>query len=108
MPEASAPILQPEAPRRRYIPEWVWNVIQGILTTAVVGAYVMFYSMHDDIQANKRDVEQLQKDVAALEGKVEASSDEDKEILTSLAAIKAELPHIKKGVDDLGAMLRSR
>jgi hypothetical protein len=89
-----------------YMPGWVFKAMQGLILTAVVGGYGMFYSMHDDIVSLKHKVETMEADVAKIEGKLDEREDAAGEIRESLAVIKAELPFIKQGINDLKGLLR--
>tara|TARA_Y100000034_G_scaffold136262_2_gene211867 strand:+ start:1453 stop:1758 length:306 start_codon:yes stop_codon:yes gene_type:complete len=91
-----------------HIPEWIWKALQSSLLAAVVGGYGMFYSMHSTQTELKLKVEALQTDVIKLETDLQAQDDDRGEIRESLAAIKAELPFIKRGIEDLGSLLRKR
>ena len=111
-PSAEAPIPQPAVPAPKsggvYIPEWVWKALQSLLLAAVIGGYGMFYTMKADIAELKLKQENMELRVAKVEAEQEAHDDAEGEIKESLASIKAELPHIKKGIDDLGTLLRGR
>lgn len=89
-----------------YVPGWIFKAIQGFVVTAVVGGYGMFYSMHDDINKLKHQVEDLEENVAKLEGKLEEAEKGDNSIRESLATIEAQLPFIKAGISDLKDLLK--
>jgi hypothetical protein len=90
------------------IPGWVWTLVQTLVATALVGGYIQVGEIQADLIMIKSDSDVIKKDLATLEGKFAEADARDREIATSLAAIQAELPFIKKGVDDLGLLLRSR
>jgi len=108
-PTDEVPIPQPSAPSGGvYIPEWIWKALQSLLLAAVVGGYGMFYTMHADLTEVQLTQKNLETRLAKVEADLEAQDDSSGEIRESLASIKAELPHIKKGIEDLGSLLRSR
>jgi hypothetical protein len=88
------------------IPGWVWKAVQGLLVAAVVGGYGLFYSMHSDIAELKLRVVSLEEDVTSLEVKVQGNNNTSGSIKESLASIRAELPFIKQGINDLKSLLR--
>ena len=91
-----------------YLPGWVWNAVQAGLTAAVIGGYGMFYSMHSDIAGLKLKVESLEKRNAKLEADQAEHDANEGQIREDVASIKAELPYIKGGVDEIKTLLRSR
>jgi hypothetical protein len=99
----AAPAAAP--PKGMYIPSWIGTALQGLLITAVVGGYGMFYSMHTDIAELKLKVSSLETDVISIETKLDEREKADDEIRDSLTAIKTELPFIKQGITDLKGLL---
>ena len=91
-----------------YVPEWIWKALQSLLLAAVVGGYGMFYTMNSDIAELQLKVDNIEKQATKLEADLDAQDEDREEIREALATIKAELPFIKKGINDLGNLIRSR
>ena len=89
-----------------YIPEWIWKAIQSLLLAAVVGGYGMFYTMHNQITKLEIQVAAGQATRAKLEGQLQERSNNETDIRVCLADIKAQLPFIKQGINDLKHLLR--
>jgi hypothetical protein len=91
-----------------YLPSWIWSALQAALSAAVIGGYGMFYSMHSDLTELKLKMAAAEQKDAELTTDLRANSENESKIREDVASIKAELPHIKGGVEDIKSMLRSR
>jgi hypothetical protein len=100
---ATAPVARPRG--GFYISENIMKIIQGLMVTAMLGAWTALVSMYDDVSNLKTSNTALVKEVESIKAEVKLSADSRAEIQTSLTKIETELPYIKDGIDDLKSLL---
>tara|TARA_Y100000310_G_scaffold343109_1_gene449246 strand:- start:194 stop:532 length:339 start_codon:yes stop_codon:yes gene_type:complete len=84
-----------------YISENIMKIIQGLMVTAMLGAWTGLVSMYDDVNSLKTENAALLDKVVKLEEELEKQGEAKEGIKESLTKIETELPYIRDGIGDL-------
>jgi len=84
-----------------YIPESMMTIIQGLMATAMAAVWALIWNMHGDLSTLQTTDEAQKTTIAELKAELNKRREAETAIQTSLAVIEAQIPDIKKGIDDI-------
>jgi hypothetical protein len=94
-----------EKKKGSYIPESVMTIVQGLMAAAMTAVWALIWNMHGDLSTLQTTDEAQKVTIAELKAELNERREAEASIQTSLAVIEAQLPDIKKGIDDIKSNL---